>query len=238
MSELTVLCWLWNQEKSRAKYTAQHVSTWAAMVRRNLSMPHRIACVTDIPEGIDPSVEIIAPPGDFLDIRNPRWANGKPQCYRRLSMFRRDAAEIFGERFVCMDLDCVVGGPLDPLFDRDDDLVLFKGTSRARPYNGSMMMIRAGCRPQVFEDFNQAAALESGQRFCGSDQAWLMHKLGPGEATWSERDGVYWFGGEYTKRRRYEPRVVFFPGGMKPWTATLFDAFTRRNYRADLREAA
>lgn len=222
----------------RAAYRAEHVNTWAAMVRRNLSMPHRIACVTDIPEGIDPSVEIIAPPGDFLDITNPKWSNGKPQCYRRLSMFRRDAADLFGERFVCMDIDCVIGGELDPLFDRRDDLVLFKGTSRARPYNGSMMLIRAGCRPQVFEDFNQAAAIESGARFCGSDQAWLMHKLGRSEKVWDERDGVYWYGAPYLKNRKVEPRIVFFPGGMKPWVATLFDGFTRHHYRAEMREAA
>jgi len=234
---LTILTWLWRQDRSRVTYRASHVNLWAAMIRRNITMPHRIACVTDIPEGIDPGIEIITPPGDFLDITNPRWANGKPQCYRRLSMFRRDAGEIFGERFVCMDLDCVIGGPLDPLFDREDDLVLFKGTSRARPYNGSMMLIRAGCRPQVFEDFNQAAALESGKLYCGSDQAWLMHKLGPNEATWDHRDGVYWFGGTYLKQPEVEPRIVFFPGSMKPWTATLFDGFTRRNYRLD-KEAA
>lgn len=235
---LTLLTWFWKQDRSRVTYRAEHVNTWAAMIRRNITMPHRVACVTDIPEGIDPSIEIIAPPGDFLDITNPKWANGKPQCYRRLSMFRRDAAEIFGERIVCMDLDCVIGGSLDPLFDRKDDLVLFKGTSRTRPYNGSMMLIRAGCRPQVFDDFNQAAALESGRKFCGSDQAWLMHKLGPREKVWDERDGVYWYGAPYLKGRQAEPRILFFPGGMKPWVAALFDGFTRHHYRLEMREVA
>lgn len=236
---ITVLTWLWRQEKTRTLYTAEHVNTWAAMVRRNLSMPHRIACVTDIPEGIDRSVEIITPPGDFLDITNPRWTNGRPQCYRRLSMFRRDAAGIFGERFVSMDLDVVIGGPLDPLFDRPDDLVLFKGTLRGRPYNGSMLLMTAGCRPAVYEDFNQEAALESGRLFCGSDQAWLMHKLGPNEKVWDDRDGVYWFGGAYrTRRDKAPPRVLFFPGNLKPWDVKKIDPFTRDHYHLDLMEAA
>jgi hypothetical protein len=200
-------------------------------------MPHRICCVTDMPDGIDPSVEIIAPPGDFLGITNPRWAGGRPQCYRRLSMFRPDAAGIFGERFVNFDLDCVIGGDLDPLFDRDEDLVLYKGTAPDRPYNGSMMLIRAGCRPHVFETFNQDNALLSGSEFCGSDQAWLAHCLGWNEATWDETDGVHFFGKKYTGDRTLEPRVLFFPGRIKPWTATLFDGFTRRNYRLD-KEAA
>lgn len=236
---ISIIFWLWRQEKTRTLYTANHVNVAAAMVRRNLSMPHRIACVTDMPEGIDPSVEIIAPPGDFLDISNPRWTNGRPQCYRRLSMFRRDAGEIFGDRFVSMDLDVVVGGPLDPLFDRADDIVLFKGTLRGRPYNGSMMMMTAGCRPQVYEDFNQEAALASGRLFCGSDQAWLMHKLGPDEKVWDDRDGVYWFGGAYRTRRNKEaPRVLFFPGSLKPWDARKIDPFTRENYHLDMMQAA
>lgn len=234
---ITVLCWFWQQEKSRAAYKAEHVNIWADMVRRNLSMSHRIACVTDIPAGIDPSIEIIPPPGDFLDIENPKWANGKPQCYRRLSMFRRDAAKIFGRRFVSMDIDCVIGGPLDPLFERDEDLVLFKGTHSSRPYNGSMMLIRAGCRPKVFEDFNQNAAIESGARFCGSDQAWLMHKLGPDEAVWDEIDGVYWFSGRRSLNRP-PPRVLFFPGRIKPWQIGKADRYVGAHYRIELKEAA
>lgn len=233
---LTILCWLWKQETSRATYTADHVNIWADMVRRNLAMPHRIACVTDMPNGIEPGIEIITPPGDFLDVSNPRWANGKPQCYRRLSMFRRDAAEIFGERFVCMDIDCVVTGHLDTLFDRPEDLVLFKGTSRTRPYNGSMMLIRAGCRPHVFDDFDQAAAIESGALYCGSDQAWLAHRLGWNERTWSEQDGVHWFGTAYMARRRPHPRVIFFPGKMKPWTVAKLDPLVGEHYR--IKEAA
>lgn len=209
------------------------------MVRRNLSMPHRIACVTNIPQGIDPSIKIITPPGDFEGIVNPRWANGKPQCYRRLSMFRRDAGKIFGKRLVCMDLDCVIGGPLDPLFDRKDDLVLYKGTVSNRPYNGSMMLIRAGCRPEVFEDFTQEQAISASSEFCGSDQAWLARKLGWGEKVWSEADGVYWFNPHYARAAQKTPaKILFFPGRLKPWNAVAIDPFTRENYRLELKEAA
>lgn len=237
MTELTVLCWYWKQEKSRTHYKPEHVSIWADMVRRNLTLPHRIACVTDIPEGIDPRVEIIAPPGEFEDIHNPRWTNGKPQCYRRLSMFRRDAARIFGERFVCMDLDCVIGRSLDPLFDRNDDLVLFKGTSSNRPYNGSMLLVTAGCRPRVYEDFDQQGALESGARFCGSDQAWLAHCLGWDEKVWGEDDGVVRFRSGY-RAGKPPPRVVFFPGALKPWMVAPVDPYARAHYRAETKEAA
>lgn len=228
---LTVLAWYWRNPQCRTQFKPEHVNTWAAMVRRNLKMPHRIACVTDTPEGID--CEIITPPGDFEDVQAP-WGPRKPNCYRRLSMFRRDAGDIFGERFVCMDLDCVIGGPLDPLFDRKDDLVLFKGTASDRPYNGSMMLIKAGCRPQVYEKFNQDSANESGANFLGSDQAWLAQCLGWKEKTWSERDGVFWYGPVYKSLAKTQaPRVLFFPGKIKPWTIApiRIDRFVSENYR-------
>jgi len=234
---ITVLTWLWRQPQMRTVYTAQHVNIWASMVSRNLSMPHDLACVTNMPEGIAPDVRIITPPGDFDGMQTPRWSNGRPSCFRRLAMFRRDAAEVFGGRFVCMDLDVVIAGSLDPLFDRRDDLVLFKGTKPGRPYNGSMALIRAGCRPQVYEEFTQTGAVEAGERFAGSDQAWLAHILGPGEATWSEADGVYW----YNRRRlpRPMPRLMFFPGSLKPWTVAAFDKSVGAHYRiTDQREAA
>lgn len=207
---------------------------WANMVRRNLSMPHEVACVTDMPEGIDPSIRIIAPPGDFDGLQTPKWGGTRPSCYRRLAMFRRDAAEIFGERFVCMDLDSVIGGPLDPLFDRKDDLVLFNGTGPGRPYNGSMMLIRAGCRPQVYDEFTPERAAEASEKFVGSDQAWLAYILGAGEKTWGEADGVYWHGPTYRRaRRKLKPRVLFFPGKLKPWDLAKMraDPYVTNNYR-------
>lgn len=231
---ITVVSWLWAQPEGRTTYRPEHVWLWADMVSRNLVMPHRLACVTtetDLP----PSVERIDPPGEFEDVQ-PKWGVRKPNCFRRLVMFKRNAAKTFGRRFVSMDLDVVIGGQLDPLFDRREDLVLYKGTAPARPYNGSMMLIKAGCRPQVYDDFDQAGADASGEAFHGSDQAWLAHKLGPNEAVWTEADGIYhWV--EYLKAvKRCRPKVLFFPGKTKPWTMAPIFPFIRDNYR--LREAA
>src|SRR5690606_34220265 len=85
---LTVLTWLWRQPGGRTGYTASHVNIWAAMVRRHLAMPHRLACVTDMPEGIMTEVEIIDPPGDFEAVRIPTWGAHMPQCLCRLALFR------------------------------------------------------------------------------------------------------------------------------------------------------
>jgi hypothetical protein len=231
---ITIVSWLWKQPEGRTTYTAEHVHLWADMVGRNLSMKHRLACVTtetDLPS----NVERIDPPGEFEDV-SPTWGPRKPNCFRRLVMFKRGAAKTFGRRFVSMDLDCVIGGQLDPLFDRPEDLVLFKGTAPARPYNGSMMLIKAGCRPQVYDDFDQAGADASGSAFHGSDQAWLAHKLGWNEAVWTEADGVYHWGNYLKVAKRCQPRILFFPGKAKPWAMAPVFPFVRSNYR--LREAA
>lgn len=235
---LTLVSWLWAQPQGRAQYRPEHVWVWASMVSRNLKMSHRLACVTaetDLP----PNVERIDPPGEFEDIV-PKWGPRKPNCFRRLVMFRRDAAKTFGRRFVSMDLDCVIGGPLDPLFDRGEDLVLFKGTAPDRPYNGSLMLIRAGCRPQLYEDFDQDAADASGEAFHGSDQAWLAHRLGPNEATWDERDGVHWWDNRRWSNKHSRPRILFFPGKVKPWTLAQIKIYPwiTSNYRVAEKEAA
>jgi hypothetical protein len=198
------------------------------MIRRHLAMPYCIACVTDIPEGVDPSIEIIQPPRDFEDWRIPSWGPKMPQCLRRLAMFAPDAAARFGERFVCMDIDCAISGPLDPLFSGGEDFKIFGGTAPGRAYNGSMMMLRAGARPEVFNSLTIDGAIEAGRNYVGSDQAWIAHCLGPNEATWGADDGVEWWG---RNRRPCGPgtRIVFFPGEQKTWESS--HPFIREHYR-------
>lgn len=215
---LTILSWFW-QQPSGIGYKPEHVNIWADMVRRHLAQPARIACVTDLRKGIDPAIEIIRPPRDFEGVTIPTWGPGRPQCLRRLAMFSPSAAALFGERFVCMDLDCIVMGQLDPLFEEDVEFRMFRGTVPGRPYNGSMMLIRAGSRPQVYERFNQAEAEEAGRRFVGSDQAWISYVLGPNERTWGPEDGVRWLDRARGVPIPEDTRLVFFPGQFKPWQA-------------------
>lgn len=228
---LTVLTWLWAQPNGRAIYSAEHVNIWAAMMRRHLTLPHRLACVTNTPDGIDPSVQIIVPPGLFEAVTLPTWGEEKPQCLRRVALFDPAAGETFGGRFVSMDLDCIVSGNLDSLFDRPEEIVLYASppspVHQPRPYNGSMLMMTAGARPQVFERFTPEAARQAGQLYAGSDQAWISHVLGDGEATWSEADGVVWWG---RTQEGAQGRLTFFPGSPKPWQLVGRHEWARSHY--------
>jgi hypothetical protein len=223
---LTVLTWFWQQPEGRTRYEPLHVAIWADMIRRHLSVPHRLAVVTSEPIDI-PGVERIAPPTDFEDVRIPSWPEHRPQCLRRLTMFRRDAAEIFGEEILCTDLDLVVGASLDPLVECAGDFRMAIGTAPGRPYNGSLLYLRAGARPEVYDEFTPERAVEAGQRFVGSDQAWIAHRL-PGEATWGESDGLVYH--DLPRRPETDLRVMFFPGYEKPWMR-LSDPWIERHYR-------
>ncbi|HQS15027.1 hypothetical protein [Reyranella sp.] len=225
---LTAISWLWAQPGGRTTYAARHVNAWAAMVRRHLTLEHEIAVVTDMPAGIDPGIRIIPPPGDFEDVRLPTWGARKPQCLRRLAMFERSAADwLHAERVVSMDLDCVIADSLDPLFDTDDDFRIAKGTATSRRYNGSLMMLRLGARPQVFDTFTREKAVLAGLKHLGSDQAWIASAI-PNEKTWGAADGVrFWT----PTRRVTEARVVFFAGAVgKPWEVD--DPLVARHYPA------
>jgi hypothetical protein len=226
---LNVVSWLWSQPDGRVQYRAEHVWLWADMVSRNLAMKHKLLCVTtetDLP----PNVVRIDPPGEFEDV-SPTWGPRKPNCFRRLVMFRSDAAKTFGKRFVSMDLDCIVGGPLDPLFNRPEDFVIYRGTHPSRPYNGSLMLLRACSRPQLYETFNQAGADASGAAFHGSDQAWIAHCLGPNEATWDRSDGVWHLHEYLPQARKANPTILFFPGKRKPWELHRVFPWMREHYR-------
>jgi hypothetical protein len=228
---MKVITWLWSQPGGRSVYQPWHVRIWASMIRRNLTLPHTLAVVTDIP-GDYGDVEVIPPPGEFEDVRIPTWAEGRPQCLRRLSMFRKDAAGLFGtDRIVCTDLDLVVCASLDTLLDIKEDFKITKGTAKNRRYNGSMMSLKLGSRPQVYDEFTPEAAVLAGRSHVGSDQAWLARII-PNESTWTPNDGVLFWG--YHPQGQ-QARVVFFAGHQKPWALASVgkEKLVNEHYRAD-----
>jgi hypothetical protein len=219
---LSVICWKWAPNPGyRSKFGPAAVNTLRAMVARHYRAPHRFICVTDDPAGLDPRVQVVPLWDDLADLPSPH-GRANPSCYRRLRMFRRDAGELFGERFVSLDLDCVITADLRPLWDRPEDVVFWGDTNKTTHYNGSMMLLTAGARPQVWDDFDPVAspraARAAGQ--WGSDQAWISHCLGGGEAKWGVRDGVYSYRNHLLRQPQVLPagaRIVIFHGTTDPW---------------------
>jgi hypothetical protein len=209
---LIVTTWLWGQG-----YGEHYVRRLAKAVNRNLNEGHRFICFTDSPRTL---VGIEQRP-----IPNPKLL-GIKGCFARLRLFdpkwQKTLGILPGDRVVNLDLDLVVTGQLDPLFDRKDDFTILQGinTTNPCPYNGSIWMLKAGARPEVWSEFS----LENYQQrqvpyhAFPDDQGWFEHMM-PEAGAWGPTDGVYGFKKEGWPSGEALPqgaRVVAFPGWRDP----------------------
>lgn len=218
---ISIVTFKWRKPGYKTVYTAQHVNTLYSMVARHYSSPFRFICITDDAEGIMPEVECFPLWDDFKSLRNPTFPAFGPNCYPRLPAFSKDFAQIAGERLVCLDLDALIVADPSPLWHRCEDFVIYEH-GRGGHYNGSMWLMSAGCRSQVWDDFDPETspqiASKAGAR--GTDQGWIWYRLGKGEAVWTAKDGVYSYRTDLAMGAKPLPadaRIVFFWGWPKPW---------------------
>jgi len=200
---LTICTWLWGE-----KYGREYVDRLFAGVKRHLNQPCRFLLARPDLDG--PDAELIKAPGCFVRLRmfDPAWQK---------SMGVKD-------RLACLDLDAIITGPLDTLFDRPEPFLILQGANAANPcpYNGSLMMLRAGAHPEAWSDFTLAAAGHVPFYEFPDDQGWLAHKI-PNAAGWNagRESGVYAF-----EKPGWPPgkgnalpwgaRMVCFPGWRDP----------------------
>lgn len=218
-----MITWLWAAAPGyRSHFTTAHVNVLRRMIARHYDAPHRFCCVTDQPAGLDPDVEVIPAWNDFARLPSPSGGRN-PSCYRRLRAFSPDIGAVFGERFVSFDLDVVITGDLRPLFDRPEDFVIWGDTNPRTFYNGSLFLLRAGTRSQVWQTFDPRRSPQQARSagHFGSDQGWISHCLGPKEAKWTTADGVYSFRNHLLPMQGHLPanaKVVVFHGNVDPWS--------------------
>ncbi len=149
---LKIVCWMWQESKKtqpRTTYTIDHVRAWRNMIDRNLSIPHEFVCITDSPDEVPEGVRYVPLWSDLLEYGG---------CYVRLRAFTEEIGNLIGGSFVSIDLDCVVTGSLDPLFNRSEPLVLYKVDKRIQ---GSMWMMETGAFPEFWTDFRREDLIET-----------------------------------------------------------------------------
>jgi hypothetical protein len=196
---LIISTWIWGTKYQGLDYLDHLVRG----VARHLSEPHRFVVVTP------PDIHLTEIPGCFARLRmfDPEW--------------QRSIAMEDGDRLVCTDLDVVITGPLDDLFDRPEPFVILQGANAANPcpYNGSLMMLRTGAHPEVWSEFSVEAAGAAPFYEFPDDQGWLAHKV-PGAAGWKAGEGgVYAFqkpGWPKGEALPADARFVAFPGKRDP----------------------
>lgn len=220
---LTVVCFWWFDPKGKCNnvyiYGPEHVKVLHSMVKRNLSLPHEFVCVTDRPDSV---------PQGIRAVKLDKSTHIPGTRYAKLMLFRRDIEQVLGKRIAYIDLDCVVVGNLDPIFDREEDLVLWRNPNHAEHnrrayYNTSIMLLSAGCRPEFRESFSpETSPAKAARRTSGSDQAWISMLANKKEPFWGDGSGIYGArrGGDISPGASRElpkdARIVFFPGRREP----------------------
>ncbi len=209
---LFVCTWFWGD-----KWPAVYADRLFAGLRRNLRQQFRAVLIADrlIAVGADIVCAIEREDQSLLSQRG---------CLVRMRMFdaswQASIGARAGDRIVSVDLDVIATAALDPLFDRDDEFTIMQGFNSTNPcpFNGSLWMVRAGVRHDVFEDFSFDAYKSRGVPVHAfpDDQGWLHHKF-PNAAAYGPQDGVYAFKkvGWGAAGRRGLPdgaRLVAFPG--------------------------
>jgi hypothetical protein len=173
---LIIGTWVWG-----SKYPKSYIEKLAAGVARHLKQPYAFSV--------------------FRPLEEDEHLTRIPGCFARLRMFDPAWQKLHGirpgDRLVCMDLDMVVTGSLDELFDRPANFTILQGVNAANPcpMNGSLWMLRAGYRPDVWSDFSIEAASKVPHFTFPDDQAWFAYKMpdAPDAGAWGPREGVYGF---------------------------------------------
>jgi hypothetical protein len=235
---LTFICWKWRPPAGyRSKFAPETVNVLLSMLTRHYHSPFELVCVTDDPIGIDPQVRVVKLWSTYANVPSPH-GRGNPSCYRRLRMFAKDGAELFGPRFVSIDLDVIITADITQLFARDVEFRMYGDTARGTPYNGSLIQHKAGTRTQLWDRFNPLTAPILGLRkkYIGSDQAWIGVCLGPNEPKFTRVDGVFSYRNEIRQQGGGLPptaKIVIMHGHVDPWDPVMQrkHAWIREHYR-------
>lgn len=184
------------------------------MLARNLHLPHRLHCVTDDLDGIDPEVGIVMMPREF---------ENTPRCRRRMQQYSADFDGLFGDRLLSIDLDVVIVGDITPLIDRPEPIVCWR-VGYAGVYSGSLVLWSAGALDGAWRAFRadpDGYPKRAQPNGVGSDQAmlnlWARESRTP-VSEWTERDGlVTWFGNGYARLERHGmgPNRSALPSGAR-----------------------
>lgn len=226
---LHAVTWKWRQEYCHS-FLSEYANVLERMVRRHYDGDLRFVTVTDDPVGVDGETFPLWPDCSDLKDASQTGSGDRPWCYRRLKLFDPDQQRAMGiqpgDRIVSLDLDTVVVGDLNTLWDRNEAFVGWRVSNRATgySYNGAMWMLRAGEYPDVWSSFDPATSPQRALRagYLGDDQAWLSLVLGQDRAAWTKADGIYTRKETMTIGESAPPTdatIVMFHGRVKPWDA-------------------
>jgi hypothetical protein len=223
---IKIVCFKWKSAgetfRYREPYTAEHVNIFAAMINRHVKTPHEVICFTDDPRGIN--VKTIPIWDDLAEYQ---------MCYRRLKLFSSEMKTLIGDKFIALDIDCIIKGDITDIVEFKEDFKIFQPRTTKTPYNGGLFGMNPGSRAFVWDDFNTEDLVwmpqkRGGHRYVhkkahdmgytvGSDQAYISYKLYPKEKTWTQINGIGLFPDVLQKKNNpADLRLIFLNGKYDP----------------------
>ena len=151
------------------KYGPDYVNNLRAMVRRHLTLPHRLICFTDDGRGLEAGIEVMPLPA--MDL-----AAGKERGWRKLSTFTAPLADLKGP-VLFLDVDILIVGSLDCFFDHPGRFCIIRDW--AKPWRGtgnsSVYRFEANAHPDLLAHF--LAQADQVKREVRNEQEYLTREI-------------------------------------------------------------
>ena len=166
---VNVVCVKWG-----SKYGPEYVNILQAMVKKNLSLPHRFICFTDNNNGLNSDIETFP----LNETQLEGW-------WHKLTLFKSDLFGLTG-RILYLDLDVIIIDSIDEMFlNYKEGFVIIKDwNSRATVfYNSSVFLYNIGELSDVWNNFNTENY--KNKMTNGGDQIWITKQM-PNATLWPD----------------------------------------------------
>lgn len=161
---VNVLCMKWG-----TKYPADYVNRLYSMVARNLNRPFRFVCLTEDAQGFSPEIESFPLPQLKVTLDGPE------RGWNKLGVFAENLYNLKG-KVLCLDLDLIITGGLDDLFDYPGEVLIIKDwIKKDGTGNSSVYRFEVGAHPEVLAEFE--ASFEHVKQYHRNEQEYLSAKL-------------------------------------------------------------
>jgi len=168
---VNIVCMKWGN-----KYGPEYVNNLFHMVKRNITLPFRFICMTEVPDGLEEGVEV-KPLPDFQE-PPPEYLRFC-QAWRKLAVFDEKVYDLKG-KILFLDIDVVVIGNIDCFFSYSDKLAILENWSQPNRLIGqaSAFCFEIGKYTHLLEKYrNQQEEVLKNNR---TEQFYITRELGKG----------------------------------------------------------
>lgn len=175
MEPVNIVCIKWGR-----KFGPEYVNNLYHMVQRNITIPYRFICITDVSEGFDDGVDVLPLP-DFKE--PPQKYLDKCLAWRKICFLGDSYYDIKG-KVLFLDLDVLVIDNIDCFFTFSDKFAMPENWSQPgrRIGQASAFCFEMGQYPDLLGNWEEDAA--SVYENYETEQVYIPQYLGEARSVW------------------------------------------------------